>query len=241
MRIAALCFALLLLSNPFETKAQCSPDTTRFEYIYPDAIEQACIIRNQPYSAVVSVFCPPQIATAIIDSIEITQFSGLPNGLSYQTYPTNTIASGRHGCVEVSGQTNDPAGRYPISYNGRAFTNQGVFTVAQLQGLGVLPEYFFDVAEDQASCRISLSSNTDLLQDGMMIKRTGNTLEIRSNLVQPEPTEASWFDLQGKKLYTTNLTPGSVEASYLSLPSVPGIYLLQLQNKNGRFVSKWLF
>ncbi len=241
MRFIALCCTSLFLSVCFESKAQCSPDTTRFEYIYPDAIEQACVIRNQPYSAVVSVFCPPQIATAIIDSIEITRFSGLPSGLSYQSYPSNTIASGRHGCIEVSGQTNATAGRYPVSYDGRAYTNQGVFTVAQLQGLGVLPEYFFDVAEDQSSCRLNLSTEFDLLQNGVGFKRSGNRIEIRSGMMQDLPSEACWFDIQGKKQMSVSINISAAQASFISLPTVPGLYILRIQNALGLISSKWVF
>lgn len=110
---------VLTLSVHSLATAQCTPGTSTIPGITPDsATGLSPAIANQPYSQVLQVRVPQDTSvqlipgipvTVTIVSIQLSSFTGLPLGLSYNCNPSNcTFPGGSNGCVDISGTPTIP-------------------------------------------------------------------------------------------------------------------------------------
>ncbi len=133
--ITLLLAAIIPLLGVVNAHAQqpCTPPPQQGEAgLRPDWTQLDCIYQDSSYSEVIEIENLSQVAGNNIDSLRldsigiiasndtldaIADFSGPPNGITYQTSngtPVNTWGSGETGCVSLSGTTNEPAGNYQL-------------------------------------------------------------------------------------------------------------------------------
>ena len=116
--IACVCYTLTAVS-------QCVPDTSithNVPGIYPDSatgLPHAFV--GMPYSTVMQIFVPVDTTylglPATIQSISVTNFTGLPPGFNYVCTPSNcNFLGGTSACVLLQGPapTTGMIGNYPI-------------------------------------------------------------------------------------------------------------------------------
>ncbi|MCS6933711.1 MAG: T9SS type A sorting domain-containing protein [Chitinophagales bacterium] len=126
----------------------CEIDTNNFQMITPDADELPCVERGKPYNTVMQFFCPPQVGGITIDSVEVTSFQNLPNGILYTCNPpVCKMYPWDRACLAIHGVTNDTVGVYAIKYYGYVYTSSGTASFSYLQNQGLLPNYYLRVVE----------------------------------------------------------------------------------------------
>lgn len=229
-----------LLSN--NVKAQCVPDTTNFEFFSPAAEDLPCVIRNQPYQTVVQLFCPPVVASITLDSVKLTDILNLPVGFTYSSNPANgVVKANEHGCLLISGTTTDTIGRYYTQAKGFSYSSAGTISFDQLQGSGIVPDYFLDVFETQAACDgttgISEQAASPLL---FRYAQPTHQVWIGSTGIKPE-TSASYklTDLAGRIVFAGNSSLSSSEALQLPEQLPVGTYCFTI-NAGGYSLSRLL-
>lgn len=120
---------LFTLLFGFSASAQvCTPDTSTLPAgYYPNAITDGS--ETVPYSHTVTVVVPVDTTisgfTVPIDSLVVTNISGLPSGLSFACNPGSCgIPGGDKGCVELSGRPDQGTiGLYPVTVEGIIYAN----------------------------------------------------------------------------------------------------------------------
>ena len=135
-----LTFALIA----FSASSQCTIDQSNTDFLSPRPDSLSCVERDVYYEQVFQFAIPasinlsdfiPNIPFPYILNIEevvIDSVTGLPDGISYVSNPSDgVLPGGQKGCALLSGITNDPAGDYPINFSGyitvRGFPIPGIF------------------------------------------------------------------------------------------------------------------
>ena len=142
--ILILCFSYVL------TFAQCTPlpyQDSSFN-IWPDTIDNLPIVQQGVnYLTTITIKTPTTLIEAAgydsvqtqvlgqyvgnwpVDSMELISISGMPNGLNLDCLVPNCIIPGDAlTCAEVSGNTVDPIGIYPIVIDVKVYTH-GTITI----------------------------------------------------------------------------------------------------------------
>ncbi len=159
-RIFSITIAYVAFS--LNVSAQCTIDpnlTTPGLYPPPDSLTP--ITRNQAYIDDVQFRTPGSIDTlgftVAITSIQITSITGQPSGINYTCNPSNcTIAGGATGCVQLTGNTSDPVGQYPLVIIVTAVTTLGTFPNIDVSTLGI--SYYLTVIEQAGVLSVSVSA-----------------------------------------------------------------------------------
>jgi hypothetical protein len=199
-----LLIAVVLTFAPAKVKAQCTPDTTNFNFFYPAAEDLPCIVRNQYYETVIQLFCPPQIAIVSIDSLHLTNILNLPQGITYTcSAPDCVIKAFQHACLFISGTTTDTVGRYFTQSEGMSYTSLGAAPFSQLPD-NVAPNYYFDVVENIADC--DAVSVNDVTEQPLSLgfNPAVRQLYITGNQTQ-QPGNIQLYDLTGRMVFETRL------------------------------------
>lgn len=105
----------------------CTPDPAYTQTgVYPDSLPKAKV--NVPYNAFLTAVIPADTTvsgvTATVDSVKITNITGLPTGITYATNPANgVIQGGSKGCIAFTGTVVDTAlkGTYPLTISATAY------------------------------------------------------------------------------------------------------------------------
>ncbi|MCS6935820.1 MAG: T9SS type A sorting domain-containing protein [Chitinophagales bacterium] len=176
--ILPLAMPVMLLAGGGGT---CTPDPNNSAFFNPSPDTMPCIQRGIYYDQVIQIYLPDQIdlatlfpnipfpVTVTIDSIVITNVSGLPAGINYTLNPSNGIIhGGENACVLLTGTTNAPAGRYDVDLDGTVSVSDlpifpGVnenpdttLTIDFIQSVNPTSfNLFVDVIEAGAPCRVS--------------------------------------------------------------------------------------
>jgi hypothetical protein len=259
-----LIFALLLTSFSFIVAAQCTIDPNSTGFVSPRPDSLPCVERGIYYEEVIQFSIPSSINlgdiipnlpfpyTLFIDSIVINGVNGMPSGLSYASNPANgVIRGGQRGCAQISGTTNDPAGNYPITFDGymkvRGFPIPGFFNgdttidFSSMQGMGGGPQGFslaIDVIEPGAQCR-EVSGIKDFnasLQNALSVYPNPNegifhvALKTEKNM----EIEIAIVDITGRKVFGKQYFSFGFFKTSLDLSGLPkGLYAVQLKTKEG--------
>ncbi len=234
----------ILFGTLFTTTAtaQCVPDTTNYDFFSPASEDLPCVISNQYYEAVVQLFCPPFVASITLDSVELTNILNLPQGFTYSCYPANCVVkANEHACLLISGTTSDTTGRYHTVAKGYSYSSAGTISFDQLQGSGIVPDYFLDVFETQEAC------------DGIALGITNASTPFSFRYLQPShqvfigsnpgnsgtAATIKLMDLAGRVVFESELPPSSTELIQLPAQLPAGTYCF-LVTGGGYSLSKLL-
>ena len=105
----------------------CTPDPAYNQVgVYPDSLPKANInvFYNEFLTAIIPADTTVSGATAIVDSVKVTNVTGLPAGVTYATNPINgVILGGTKACIAFTGTVVDPSliGTHPITINATAY------------------------------------------------------------------------------------------------------------------------
>jgi len=241
--------------------AQCTIDPNNTEFLSPRPDSLPCVERGVAYSEVLQFAIPASIdlsqfigfpLTANIVSVIIDTVTGLPTGMSYVSNPADGILlGGDNGCALLSGTTNDPAGTYPISFEGTITVNTFItgdttFDIATLQSLGggggggFFPgEIALEVIEQGGECRPVSASvknfNAELLSALSVFPNPSNGLvNISINTIQLNNIEVAVFDFTGKQVFAETVQPNGSYNKQLNLSGLSkGVYAVLLKTDKG--------
>lgn len=152
-------FLLVAVDITCHLTAQCVIDPNSSGFISPRPDSLPCVERGILYDQTIQFSIPASINlgdfipnlpfpyTLFIDSIVIYGVNGLPSGLNYTSNPADgTIRGGQRGCAQINGTTYDPAGNYPITFDGYMkvrglplpgiFDGDTTFDFSGMQGMG---------------------------------------------------------------------------------------------------------
>jgi hypothetical protein len=256
---------LLLLSLfvglVFGAQAQCTPDTTHFTgntYVYPSADSLACIQRNQPYVAVVSIKVPSTVdahllvaavpagfATVTIDSIHIDSISGAPGGINYAINPASkTINGGSYGCILISGSTTDATGNYTLTITGKGcghgtFPGLGRVDSCIAGDLSQFFQYSLNVCDTTVHTGITeLGDNMNL-----QIYPNPNQGNFTLSLATADRLngELSVVDQLGRVIYTQGIDAVGTNRIPLNLGNLAsGSYMLMIKDASRKTVKQFI-
>jgi hypothetical protein len=185
----------------------------------------------------------------------ITGANGLPSGITYMANPANGVFyGGDHGCALITGTTTDPAGNYPITFDG-TFTAHGQafppffdgdttldFATLQAQSQGLF-DLFVDVINPGEPCRPAPSSVSDFSADlNSLIKVYPNpnngVFELSLNAGRTLSGEINVMDINGRKVFSQPIDVNGFYKTTIDLSRyAKGLYTLQLKT-DGAAVSK---
>jgi len=111
-------------SGLYPCNATNFPDSAGFEN--PDSVP--CIIQGVAYDTTIQITMFTTFfaagANQEVDSIQFLSIENLPCGLCWSSNNTyDRFASGEHGCIRISGTTNDPVGQYKLAIKLEAWIN----------------------------------------------------------------------------------------------------------------------
>jgi hypothetical protein len=261
-------FVASLLSISGFVSAQCTIDPSNTEFLAPQPQDLPCIERSVSYNQTIQIAVPTSIdlstiapgipfpITLTVDSVNITSIDGFPTGIIYTLNPaTGVFYGGTNGCAQLSGTTTDPAGNYPLSFNG-TITLSGLpsipgfslppDTTVDLAVLQAQPQnpfsFFVDVIEQGAACRPNTSINKFNTELNSAIRITPNpnngTFEFTLNAGRNVNGQIKIVDITGREVYTENLDVTGFYNTRIDLRQfAKGLYTLQLRTAEG-FASK---
>jgi hypothetical protein len=189
--------------------------------------------------------------TANIKSVIIDTVTGLPSGISYVSNPVDgKIIGGQKGCALISGTTNDPAGTYPVKFEGTITVNTFItgdttFDIATLQALGggggggFFPgEIALEVIEQGAKCRDTTSTagiknfNAELQSALQIFPNPSNGIvNISIKSLQLNSASVSVYDITGKQVINEVITGNNKQLNLSGMPK--GIYAVLLKTDKG--------
>jgi hypothetical protein len=242
----------LLFFISFVMAAQCTIDPNSSGFISPRPDSLPCVTRGIYYEEVIQFSIPASINlgdiipnlpfpyTLYIDSIVINGVNGLPSGLNYTSNPPDgAIRGGQRGCAQISGTTNDPAGNYPITFDGYMkvrglpipgfFDGDTTFDFSSMQGMGAGPQGFslaVDVIEPGATCRGVSSANQfqTSIRDNFILfpNPSEGSFYVVLNTRKNTEVEINIIDITGKKVFTRQYPCDGYLKALIDVSSVPG-------------------
>ena len=214
--------------------AQCTPDLTITQPgIYPNYLPDATA--GTPYSEILQVRVPEDTIymgqTYPIQSIAITNITGMPSGFTYQCVPTDCVfPGGGNGCVLFTGNpTLNDVGQYPIL----------IFITATVE---LIPG--FPVAVDD-----TITDYTFVVNPPTSVQNVNpKSLEVNQNFPNPAinktsidfvvqnatTAELKIYNVLGKEILTTkyNAKPGKNTIELDVREFEDGLYMYSLKTGN---------
>jgi len=261
-------FVASLLSVSGIASAQCTIDPSNTEFLAPQPQDLPCIERTVPYNQTLQISVPNSIDLSTIvpglpfpinltvDSVVITAINGLPTGITTQLNPASGVFyGGTNGCALATGTTTDPAGNYPLTFDG-TITLSGLpsipgfnlpsDTTVDLAVLQAQPQnpfsFFVDVIEPGAACRPNTSINKFNTELNSAIRITPNpnngVFEFTLNAGRNVNGQLKIVDITGREVYNESLAVAGLYNTRIDLRQfAKGLYTLQLRTAEG-FASK---
>lgn len=227
-------FIALLAALPATASAQCTPDTSYIiPDVYPDSLEHAFV--DSPYTAVVDFRTPPPDTNvgafpATIDSLEITGFSGLPAGFTYDCNRADCMYyPDENGCVAITGTpTASQFGNHPLTGYIKIY-----FRVLGSPGtiVDTVDQFTLKVCYWPDSCykdtTVSVTQLPDAEAAGMLFYPNPASSIVRLKITMLAEAGGIYrvFDVMGREVFSRKLVSGTERFSF-DLSGLPdGIYM----------------
>lgn len=219
--------------------AQCTPDP---QYvgggIYPDTITGvADAIVGQPYNQLMTIITPPDTVvsgfSATIDSINLTNVTGLPPNFTYTCNPAScSFPGGSTKCAEVY-STIDPTvldiGFYPITFECISYATVPILGGTTLTF--VTGGYAIEIVDNTTSVIYQFNNQTFELKSPFPNPVT-NQAEIQFISGKSDDIVFRIYNLLGKQVYLreirTNRGINSIDVNTTAFPA--GIYMYSINN-----------
>ncbi len=215
----------------------CMPDPNATGLLYPMTPDSTTNVW-QDYTQTVTISVPTDttvsVITVYVDSIQLDSVRGLPNGLTYgcnSSLGNCTYLGGTEGCFIISGNVNDSAGTYPITFD------VVIYGVLDSTGTGgdplVLPYsievYNLFVGEPLGVQTLS-TSKFDVIQN-VPNPFNGSTI-IKFNNPVAETVNFYVYDMIGRQVHNSkiNAVTGVNTINYTSEKLAPGAYFYTIAN-----------
>lgn len=122
-----LILSVTILSSFYFANAQCVPDTSIHDPGFYPSGQLPCVEQGVYLDTSIQVlnfttvdpadFGVPLPGTITVYWVKIISITGLPAGINYSVYPSDSIAAGEHACIRIYGTSNAPLGNYPLVVN----------------------------------------------------------------------------------------------------------------------------
>jgi hypothetical protein len=237
------------------------PDSGGFEA--PDSIP--CVIQGEAYDTTIQLTMFTTFfaagANQEVDSIQFLSIDNLPCGLCWATNnASDRFSSGEHGCIRISGTTNDPVGRYKLQIKLEAWINHisgGIvtypFTVDQ-SGIRMFLRVQsssgnctpVDTSEafagDTATCVTSIAVLNDNAPGFSIFPNPSNGNTTVSFIAEKEARYAIKLnDVTGRLISTSEIEalPGTNNVVIEKRTRGPGVYFLSVTGGNSVITQKF--
>jgi hypothetical protein len=261
MKKLYLLLPVLFASFSVFAGAGCIIDSTNTDFFAPRPDSLPCVERGVMYNQTLQIAVPSTIDlqdfgsplpfVLTVDSVVITGVNGLPTGLSYASVPFNGVFyGGSKGCAQVYGTTNDPTGRYPITFEG-TFTAHGnafppffdgdtTLDFATLQGLSQgMFDLFVDVINPGDDCRPVASGINNLNSElntllSVYPNPTNGMVNVALNTGRRITGEVCILNVAGQKVASVNIDVIGKFNNSFDLTAMPaGLYTVLLKTTEG--------
>lgn len=231
--------------------AQCTIDANNTEFVAPAEDSFPCIERTVAYSEAIQLSIPGAFTTPLgavtVDSIDITDITGFPSGITYQCNPTNCkFYGGTNGCINFSGTTTDAAGNYPLAFDGMVYYSPSIpgglvpnpAPFSALASFGFAPSYAVDVINQGDDCRPSPSGLGSVKQlNGtltVMPNPTNGIFEVRLNNSEMINGDLLVIDATGRVVYSEKVQNNGLFNTTIDITNfAKGLYSVQLRTVQG--------
>lgn len=231
--------------------AQCVIDANNTEFVAPSQDSFPCIEQNVAFSEAIQLSIPgtftTPLGTVTVDTVEITDITGFPAGLSYQCNPSNCkFYGGTNGCINFSGTTTDAVGNYPLTFDGFVYYSPSIpgglvpnpAPFSALASFGFAPSYAVDVIAQGAQCRPDPSSVGSVKQlNGtltVMPNPTNGIFEVRLNNSEMINGDLLVIDAQGRVVYSEKVQNNGLYNTTIDITNfAKGLYSVQLRTAQG--------
>ncbi|MDD5571368.1 MAG: T9SS type A sorting domain-containing protein [Bacteroidales bacterium] len=230
--LLSACIMLIALNI---INAQCTPNASYGSLIYPpDSLPHATA--TVTYSSTIYCRIPTDTVlgtlTATIDSVKVTNIKGLPSGFSYACNKQHWIG-GEHGCVEISGTTNDVSLytlKFFLMFYGKIFGNpasapdSSMTRKLRVIAYNNVPTKNYEIFEVFQNKPNPFSEYTEI--------------KFTSPLVQN--IDFAVINILGQTIYSEKIKAkiGENRIIFSSINVSPGIYFYKISNGNAVFIKK---
>ncbi|MES2619513.1 MAG: T9SS type A sorting domain-containing protein [Bacteroidota bacterium] len=243
----------ILLLNLSVAHAQCIIDANAqtFPGVNPLAEQLPCVISGTPYDQTLQgqIQQSDDISILIlslhveVDSVSIDSIAGLPNGLTWSKNP-NVLLGGGNGCLQLTGTTNDPAGRYDLTAFGTAWLtvtspiNFPRAITGNLNRFSPFGGYFLTVINSGDPCIPATGIkdfNADLNAAFTVYPNPNNgVFDIKLNAGKRANGQIAVIDITGRTVFNQPLDVIGLYNTTVDLSQfAKGIYTVQLRTTEG--------
>ena len=249
MKKFATILSIFLLSIGFAS-AQCVVDTTNTQLgitppdsVFPRILDNVALDNSYVAQVYVPVTFTYSIVTVTIYWIDITSVTGFPTGITYAKTPNkDTIFGGNRQCIKLSGTTNDPAAKYPLTFNGFVrfkappfIANDTTFTIAQLNALASGGGFNFGYSVTVLNPAGINDINADLTAAMQVVPNPNNGMfDVKFNYHGMLQGDLKVIDITGREVYSQPLNTDGLYTTAIDLSKFSkGIYSVQLRTEQG--------
>jgi len=234
--------------------AQCTPDLNSTDAFNPNPDNVPAAIQGTAYNEVLQFFIPVsrditiagQTVTVYIDSVVMTDVTGLPTGLTWSATPAGPLyLPNTHGCGLTTGTTTVAAGNYPISFVGKIYIKANAFgfaidtniTIDQFIQQEYQKTYSINVVDPNGIRDFNAELNAAL---SVYPNPSTGAFEVRLNSTNRVNGTLNVVDVTGKVVFTQNLDVVGLYSTQINLADMPkGLYTVQLKTAEG-FASNYI-
>lgn len=238
--------------------AQCTPNNANMVLFNPDPDNVPCARQGTAYDQTLHFYVPVSqdisilgyTVTVYVDSVIMTNVTGLPTGLSWVANPVGPLyMPGTHGCGRTTGTTNAAVGNYPISFVGMmymhgsllGYTLDTALTLDQVITNQYGKTFSIDVIAANGFCAaLGVNDFKENLNSILSVypNPSNGKFEINLNAADRINGELVITDITGKRVYEQTLDVTGLYNTSIDLSNLPkGLYAIQLRTAEG-FASK---
>jgi len=252
-KIYSLLAVLLVTLSLAHSQCIIDANAQTFPGVNPLPEQLPCVINGAPYDQTLQgqIQQSDDISILIIslhvevDSVSIDSIAGLPNGLTWSKNP-DVLLGGGNGCVQLTGTTNDPAGRYDLTAFGTAWltvtspVNFPRAVTGNLNRFSPFGGYFLTVINPGDPCIPATGIrdrdfNADLNSAFTVYPNPNNGIfDLKLNAGKRVNGQIAVVDITGRAVFNQPLDVMGLYTTTINLSEfAKGIYTVQLRTTDG--------
>ena len=231
----------------------CSIDQANTALFNPDPDNVPCAEVGVAYNQTLQFYVPAsqdislagQTITVYIDSVVLTDVTGLPTGLNWNANPGGSLyLPDTHGCGLTYGTTTAAPGNYPISFVGRMYMHGSAFgfsidtsfTIDQVIQQKYGKTFSIDVVAQGSSCNTGIKGVNSELNAVLSVypNPSNGVFEVKLNSGGRVNGDINVIDATGRVVYSERIDIMNNYATTVNLSQFPkGLYTVQVKTAEG--------